>query len=158
MSIGSITGSGSTSSPVDASRVWRAGAVAASQAVGNQLDPRGFAQVEEQASAQRRQQSAEVRSGRQRQAPDGDRQRNDARQSASGPFTAFLAQSLAQSQDTAGSSSPTAANRSTALAAASYSEAAGLAPPLSGASGQPEHDVLPPPSSAEAGRGIDLLA
>lgn len=154
MSIGPITGSGSTSSLIDAIRVWRAGAVTAGQAVSNQTDPRGHVQVDEQSSAQRRQPAVEARPG---QRSDAGRRSGGERQSASGPSSAFLAQFLAQSQEAPAIRAGTASGGAAAQATAAYSQASGLTASLPGDSGEHQDDILPPPGSEASGRGIDLV-
>lgn len=157
MSIGPITGSGSTSSLIDAIRVWRAGAVTAGQAVSNQTDPRGHVQVDEQSSAQRRQPAVEARNDRPGQRSDAGRRSGGERQSASGPSSAFLAQFLAQSQEAPAIRAGTASGGAAAQATAAYSQASGLAASLPGDSGEHQDDILPPPGSEASGRGIDLV-
>lgn len=156
MSIGSITGSGSTSSLIDAIKVWRAGAVAASQAVSNQPDPRGYVQVEEQSPAQRRQQAAGTNDNR-RQSEAGNRGA-EARRQASGPSSAFIAQSLAQSQETPSPSRAGTGGTASATAAAAYAGSAALTSPPPGEADGSGGDILPPPASASLSRGIDLVA
>ncbi|CUW41518.1 conserved protein of unknown function [Magnetospirillum sp. XM-1] len=161
MSIGAITGSGSTANLIDAIKALRAGAVAASQAVNNQLDPRDYAEVEEQQSSAR-QQAAQAQSEQRRQTLDTERQNQD-QQSGSRPSSAYLTQALAQEQEQNRTSetsaqSPSATAGSAAYANAAYADAAERASTLSGRDrGRGvEFEVLSPNPSAASGRGVDL--
>lgn len=156
MSIGAITGSGSTANLIDAVKALRAGAVAASQAVSNQLDPRVNAEVEEQSSTQQRQ-ATEVKADQRRQAQDTGR-RQAAQDNTPRPSSAFLTQALAQEQDdaAAGKAAATVAG-SAAYGSTAYADAANRASALSGRSRRDtEYEILSPNPSASSGRGIDL--
>ncbi len=156
MSIGAITGSGSTANLIDAIRAARAGAVVAAQAVNNQPDPRVNAEVEEQFSSQQQVQAAEAKAEQRRQTLDTDRQ--DQQQSASPrPSSAYLTQALAQEQDASSEDGPTAsAVGSAAYANTAYADAASRASALSGKSRGQEFEILSPNPSASSGRGVDL--
>jgi len=156
LSIGAITGSGSTSNLIDAIKALRAGNVAATQSVSNRFDPRDNTQVEEQSSAQQRQQAAETKAGPQQQQPFNARgeQGSDAtpRQSST-----FLTQALAQEHTASTSESvSTTTAGATAYANSAYSDAASRASALSGKSRSVEYEILSPNPSASSGRGVDL--
>ncbi len=156
MSIGAITGSGSTANLIDAIRAARAGAVVAAQAVNNQPDPRVEAEVEEQSSSQQQVQATEARAEQRRQTLDSDRQ--EQQQSASPrPSSAYLTQALAQEQDTASEDDSSASVAgSAAYANNAYADAASRASTLSGKSRGQEFEILSPNPSASSGRGVDL--
>lgn len=155
MSIGAITGSGSTSNLIDAIKALRAGNVAATQSVSNRFDPRDNTQVEEQSSAQQ-QQAAEAKTESQQQ-QRFDAQREQAGDTASRQSSTFLTQALAQEQDTPTSESTPAPTAGTAAYANNaYSDAASRASTLSGRSREVEFEVLSPNPSASSGRGVDL--
>jgi len=150
LSIGAITGSGSTANLIDALKALRAGAVSASQAVSNKFDPRDNPQVEEQASTQQ-QQAAEAKAEQRRQTLDADRQERE-QSSTPRPSSPFLTQALAQEQDNTATSSVSA----TVAGSAAYADAASRASTLSGRSREPEFEILSPNPSASSGRGVDL--
>lgn len=155
MSIGAITGSGSTANLVDAIRAARAGAVAATQAVSNQLDPRVNAEVEEQSSAQQ-QQATQAKSDQRRQSQVADRQQS-TQDNTPRPSSAFLTQALAQEQsDTASGTTPSSVAGSAAYGNTAYADAASRASTLSSKSRDTEYEVLSPNPSAASGRGVDL--
>lgn len=159
MSIGAITGSGSTANLIDALKALRAGAVAATQAVSNQQDPRVYAEVEEQQSSAR-QQAAQAQSEQRRQTLDSERQ-NQNQDSTPRPSSTYLTQALAQEQEQSRTSesseqtSSTTAGRA-AYANAAYTDAADRASTLSGRGRGVEFEVLSPNPSASSGRGVDL--
>jgi hypothetical protein len=158
LSIGAITGSGSTANLIDAIRAARAGAVAAAQAVNNQLDHRVDAEVEEQFSSQQQVQATEARAEQRRQTLDADRQ--EQQQSASPrPSSAYLTQALAQEQEQDASSedgSTASVAGSATYANTAYADAASRASALSGKSRGQEFEILSPNPSASSGRGVDL--
>lgn len=159
MSIGAITGSGSTANLIDAIKALRAGAVAATQAVSNQPDPRVYADVEEQQSSSQ-QQAAQAQAQADQRRQTGNAERREREQdSTPRPSSTFLTQALAQEQDKTAESperaSATAAG-SAAYANAAYSDAAERASTLSGRSRGIEFEVLSPNPSAASGRGVDL--
>ncbi|WP_043743390.1 hypothetical protein [Paramagnetospirillum magneticum] len=154
MSIGAITGSGSTANLIDAIRAARAGAVAATQAVSNQPDPRVNAEVEEQSSAQ--QQAAQAKSDQRRQSQVADRQQS-TQDNTPRPSSAFLTQALAQEQSgTASETTRSSVAGSAAYGNTAYADAANRASALSGKSRDTEYEVLSPNPSAASGRGVDL--
>lgn len=156
MSIGAITGSGSTSNLIDAIKALRAGNVAATQSVSNRFDPRDNTQVEEQSSAQQ-QQAAETKAESRQQQPRFDAQREQTGDTASRQSSTFLTQALAQEQDTSTpESAPAPTAGSAAYANSAYSDAASRASTLSGRSREVEFEVLSPNPSASSGRGVDL--
>lgn len=158
MSIGAITGSGSTANLIDAIKALRAGAVTATQAVNNQPDPRVYADVEEQQSSSQ-QQAAQAQADQRRQTGNAERRERE-QDSTPRPSSAFLTQALAQEQDKTAESpertSSTTAAGSAAYANAAYSDAAERASTLSGRSRGIEFEVLSPNPSAASGRGVDL--
>lgn len=158
MSIGAITGSGSTANLIDAIRALRVGAVAASQPVSAQLDPRDYAEVEERQSSAR-QQAAQSRSQAEQRRQTLDSEYRE-QETGSRPSSAFLTQALAQEQEQESASfseqvSATAAG-SPAYANAAYADAAERASSLSGRARGVEFEVLSPNPSAASGRGVDL--
>lgn len=159
MSIGAITGSGSTANLIDAIKALRAGAVAATQSVNNQLDPRDYAEVEEQQSSTR-QQAAQAQTEQRRQTLDSE-SRGQEQDSSPRPSSAYLTQALAQEQEQSRTSESTeqssaAASGSAAYANAAYAGAAERASTLSGRGRGVEFEVLSPNPSASSGRGVDL--
>ncbi|ARJ64432.1 hypothetical protein WV31_01345 [Magnetospirillum sp. ME-1] len=157
MSIGAITGSGSTANLIDAIKALRAGAVAAAQAVNNQQDPRDYAEVEEQQSSSR-QQAAQAQSEQRRQTLDAERQGQN-QDSTPRPSSAYLTQALAQEQSRTSESSEQTSPATTGRAAyanAAYADAADRASTLSGRGRGVEFEVLSPNPSAASGRGVDL--
>ncbi len=158
MSIGAITGSGSTANLIDAIKALRSGAVAATQAVSSQVDPRVNAEVEEQSSTQQRK-AFEAKADQRRQALDTDR-RQAAQENIPRPSSAFLTQALAQEQDDADAAAEKVAATvagSAAYGSTAYADAASRASTLSGRSRRDtEYEILSPNPSASSGRGIDL--
>jgi hypothetical protein len=155
LSIGAITGSGSTANLIDAIRALQAGAVAATQGVSSQLDPRVNAEVEEQSSTQQRQ-ATEAKGDSRRQSQSSERQQG-AQENTARPSSAFLTQALAQEQsDTASGTTQAQVAGAAAYGNTAYADAASRASTLSGKSRQPEFEVLSPNPSASSGRGVDL--
>lgn len=155
MSIGAITGSGSTANLIDAIKALRAGNVAATQAVSNKFDPRDNPQVEEQASTQQ-QQAAEAKAEPRRQTLDSERQERE-QSSTPRQSSPFLTQALAQEKDDDATSSVAATVAGgAAYANTAYTDAASRASTLSGRTREPEFEVLSPNPSASSGRGVDL--
>ena len=157
MSIGAITGSGSTANLIDAIKALRAGAVAASQAVSNQLDPRVNAEVEEKSSTQQKQ-ATEAKADQRRQALDSER-RQASQENTPRPSSAFLTQALAQEQDNTPTEKVSASVAgSAAYGNTAYADAASRASTLSGRSRRDtEYEILSPnPAASSSSRGIDL--
>jgi hypothetical protein len=158
LSIGAITGSGSTANLIDALKALRAGAVAATQAVNNQQDPRVNAEVEEQQSSAR-QQATQAQTEQRRQTLDSERQ-GQSQDSTPRPSSAYLTQALAQEQEQSRTSESTEQSSSStgraAYANAAYADAADRASTLSGRGRGVEFEVLSPNPSAASGRGVDL--